>query len=661
MASDPPKSDSEPFEQTQDAPARSDSAGSKRSAHAKLPQTEHKAKTPIDTGGVGSGSGSGFGTELHFIDGDPKSIPSDKNGLLFGKYKKLKDDPLGGGGMAFIWLVEHVELGQRRALKTITSEIAENPSNRQRFKQEAQILATLSRHPNAVTVYDTKMVGKHAYIEMDYLEGKTLREFFEPETPVALSVVLEILGQICDVLSEAHAAGIIHRDIKPHNIMVVPDLSSPIGQRVKVLDFGIAKRLNEPDPDGGVLTRPNQVLGTVSYASPEQLGLTLDGKKAIAVDSRSDIYSLGILLYELLAGTRPFEGPYTKVWYDHVNTPAPAIAERAPSAHVPAAVEAVVLSCLEKNPAKRPQSARELFQKFQSAVRRAAFEELSDEKTPVGEGPEDIPADPNGNLFGKYRVIRLLGGGGMASVWLVEHIRLKRKCALKVIRSAVARNPANRLRFQREAEILAKLSKHPNAVPVYDTDMEGGYAYIEMDYLEGKTLKDYFPPSTPAPLDKAIWILGDLCSVLSAAHDLGIVHRDIKPQNIMIVPDATAPAGERVKMLDFGIAKITEQNPSDLASLTQMNTSAYVGTYAYSSPEQLGQTWDGQKEPLIDHRSDVYSLGILLYEMLGGIRPFSGPQTKLHFDHVYTPAPAFAERAAEGESAERNAAYLNAL
>ena len=186
---------------------------------------------------------------------------------------------------------------------------------------------------------------------------------------------LWILRELCDVLGQAHDMGIVHRDIKPQNIMIVPDPSADQGQRVKVLDFGIAKLIKNRASDTASLTMHTEAyLGTLPYSSPEQLGLTLDGQTEPTVDHRSDIYSLGVLLYEMLAGARPFSGTQTKILYDHAHSPPPPFAERAPEAAVPAAVEAVVFRCLEKDPANRPKSVGELFEAFQAAVEEAELE-----------------------------------------------------------------------------------------------------------------------------------------------------------------------------------------------------------------------------------------------------------------------------------------------
>src|SRR5262249_19346209 len=146
-----------------------------------------------------------------------------------------------------------------------------------------------------------------------------------------------------------------------------------------------------------------------------------------------------------------------------------------------------------------------------------------------------LPVDAQGILFGKYHLIRLLGRGGMGEVWLVEHIELEDQRALKLIKADLA-DKSSRRRFQQEAKILAK-PKHPNPVAVHDAQIVGDHAYIEMESLQGKTLRNYLTPEHALPLPRILFFLGELCAVLGQAHKLGIIHRDIKPENIMILSD----------------------------------------------------------------------------------------------------------------------------
>ena len=206
-------------------------------------------------------------------------------------------------------------------------------------------------------------------------------------------------------------------------------------------------------------------------------------------------------------------------------------------------------------------------------------------------------------LLDRYEVGRLLGAGGMAEVFEGRDRLLARRVAIKVLQAQFVRDPSFLIRFKREAQAAASLS-HPNIVGVYDTGSEDGTHFIVMEYVDGRTLKEVIRAEGPLYPERAAEICGDVCSALAAAHARGLIHRDIKPGNVMLTPDG------KVKVMDFGIARAT-------TSETITQTAAVVGTAQYISPEQAqGQT--------VDYRSDLYSVGCCLYEMLTGTVPFTG-------------------------------------
>jgi eukaryotic-like serine/threonine-protein kinase len=206
-------------------------------------------------------------------------------------------------------------------------------------------------------------------------------------------------------------------------------------------------------------------------------------------------------------------------------------------------------------------------------------------------------------LLDRYEVGRLLGAGGMAEVFEGRDRLLARRVAIKVLQAQLVRDPSFLIRFKREAQAAASLS-HPNIVGVYDTGSEDGTHFIVMEYVDGRTLKDVIRAEGPLYPERAAEICADVCSALVAAHARGLIHRDIKPGNVMLTPDG------KVKVMDFGIARAT-------TSETITQTAAVVGTAQYISPEQA----QGQA---VDYRSDLYSLGCCLYEMLTGTVPFTG-------------------------------------
>ena len=249
------------------------------------------------------------------------------------------------------------------------------------------------------------------------------------------------------------------------------------------------------------------------------------------------------------------------------------------------------------------------------------------------------------HLSDRYELGEILGFGGMSEVHLARDVRLHRDVAVKVLRADLARDPSFYLRFRREAQNAAALN-HPSIVAVYDTGeaetTAGPLPYIVMEYVDGVTLRDIVHTDGPLPPRRAIEIIADACQALNFSHQNGIIHRDVKPANIMI---STTNA---VKVMDFGIARAI----ADSNSVTQ--TAAVIGTAQYLSPEQA------RGDP-VDARSDVYSLGCVLYEILTGEPPFTGDSpVSVAYQHVREdPIPP--SKRHEGISADLDAVVLKAL
>jgi serine/threonine-protein kinase len=296
-----------------------------------------------------------------------------KGNVVFGTY--LLEDRLGRGGMGEVWRVENIPLQKETALKLIDPRYAQDDKAWERFKREARVMAKID-HPNAVAVYAFRRSHGMAYIEMEYVPGCSLEKYLKDRSsPVPLEWTNRLLDQLCSVLQEAHghvdkksgkAKPIIHRDLKPSNLMLAEDKSGE--QVLKVLDFGIAKMVHdEASPE---LTNPGDFVGTPHYMSPEQIrgGVGKDGGGEI--DGRSDLYSVGVLLYQLLTGSLPFRGGSNmEVLVAHLHQSPRPMREANPRAKVPPEVERLVMRCLEKDPDLRPSSARELARLFKEAIK----------------------------------------------------------------------------------------------------------------------------------------------------------------------------------------------------------------------------------------------------------------------------------------------------
>src|SRR5690242_11524281 len=214
---------------------------------------------------------------------------------------------IGAGGMGEVYLAQDTRLDRKVAIKFLHQEFSKDPDKLGRFIQEARAASALN-HPNILTVYEVGEIDGTNYIATELIDGETLREHLSPEKSLPLNTILKIGVQVAEALSTAHQAGIVHRDIKPENVMLRKD------GYAKVLDFGLAKLANESSkpevaPEASTMTRvlktdPGVVMGTASYMSPEQA-------RASEVDARTDIWSLGVVLYEMVASRLPFEGGTT--------------------------------------------------------------------------------------------------------------------------------------------------------------------------------------------------------------------------------------------------------------------------------------------------------------------------------------------------------------
>jgi serine/threonine protein kinase len=295
---------------------------------------------------------------------------------------------LGEGGMATVYVAEQDAEPRRVALKIMNEELTADRTFMLRFQREAQA-ASRVQHPNSVQILDYGVEGGLSYIAMELLVGDDLYVLLERQGAIAQARAARILIEVCEVLGVAHDLGIVHRDLKPENIMVIADPSHPNRERVKVLDFGIAKLLvSEPLPEDqdadiepessdppSAVTRAGTFIGTPAYMSPEQCGL-------LPVDTRADIYTCGVLLFQLITGRLPFEGQtplHTATLHIHEEPPPPS--SYAPG--IDPRLEALILKALAKNPTARPQTARHL-----SVALKKLLPELPD--APVATGPVSL-------------------------------------------------------------------------------------------------------------------------------------------------------------------------------------------------------------------------------------------------------------------------------
>ena len=517
--------------------------------------------------------------------------PLEPGAVLGDRYEIIKS--LGEGGMGAVYKATDRELDRLVALKVIRPELAGHPEILRRFKQEL-ILARQVTHKNVIRIFDLGMADGRKFITMDYIEGRDLKSILVERKKIPAAEAVAIIKQICRGLEAAHTEGVVHRDLKPQNIMV------DAGGRVWVMDFGLARSMELAG-----MTRTGALMGTPDYMSPEQA-------RAEKVDARSDLFSLGIIFYEMVTGVLPFQAEtLMATLLKRVQEKAAPPCELDPA--IPRQLSDVVMKCLEVDREKRYQTTGEMLADLGG-----------DSASGSGSGniaqvdAISLTAIQPGDQFGpRYTIESLIGEGGMGKVYKAHDNDLDRTVALKLVRPELASDPSSMQRFKQELLLASRIS-HRNILRIHDLGDVGGLKFISMAYIQGHDLHDVLVGSGRMPIARALNIAKQLAGALDAAHSEGVVHRDLKPRNVLI------DAADHVYVSDFGLAKSLENE-----SATSMTRAGEIlGTPRYMSPEQA------ESKPA-DHRSDLYSLGVILFEMVTGDAPFGGNSTlQVMYQHV---------------------------
>jgi serine/threonine-protein kinase len=504
--------------------------------------------------------------------------------VLDGRYEVL--EALAEGGMGAVFRARRVILGDEVAIKIIRSELA-GPTARERFIRESRACARL-RHPNIVSIldYDVDPSGD-PFLVMELLNGRSLKDELAVRGTLDISEAQRIFPPLCAALQLAHEQHVIHRDLKPANI-VAHDFGR--GERVyKIVDFGVA---NLRGSDETRLTSAHQFLGTITYASPEQLS-------GAEVDARSDVYSLGAVLFEVLTGRPPFDGS------DPLALVTRQIAEPAPRpssvrADLPPWVDVAIGRALEKNPDARWLSMAE----FGGVIAAGGGEPATTVAVPVSSALASI-----------YEIGERLGPGRLGSeVYRGVHRALGHPVAIRILRRRGQRNwDALRARFLHEAQAMQ--IAHPSIIHVRDYGEEPTLVYVVTDFIAGRSLREILSESGALPWPRLRPLLQQLLEAARVLHRRKGLLCGLSPEIMRVSP--ASEADDEDERLLISTAGIWEAQ--DLLSTLEEQTLRGIGLadveLGYVAPELL----TGRAA---DVRSDVFTLGVLAYEMATGRRPY---------------------------------------
>ena len=538
--------------------------------------------------------------------------------------------PLAEGGMGAVYRARRTLLGDEVAIKVVLGDHGEGPA-RDRFLRESRVAASL-RHPSIVSILDFDMPpGGQPYLVMELLSGPSLREELDSRRRMDLTDVQRIMPGICAALQLAHSHDVVHRDIKPANIVAHHYQGD---QRVyKLVDFGIANLRQSAEEKR--LTATHQFVGTVSYASPEQL----TGR---AVDGRSDVYSLSAVLFEMLTGKLPFasDGDFLASVSAQLGEPAPSVRILRPD--LPAWIEDVLARGLAKNPEERWPSAEALRAALLRADAPANATTVLSMTTPAG-------------LAATYDLGERLGSGRLGSdVFRGTHRALGHPVAIRILRPGSHPNwSAAKERFLREAKALQVA--HESVIQVREYGEDPGLVYIVTDYINGPSVRGLLNENGRLEWPRLKPLLLNLFEAARVLHRRKALLTGLSPE-IMRVRLPDPQAGDDSEQLLISTTGIWSAQDllATLNEKTLRGVSLEDVELRYVAPELLtGGSTDG--------RSDIFTLGVVIYEMATGRRPFDGASMPELLGRMLAGTVADPQAAAPDLPAEAAAAILRAL
>jgi serine/threonine protein kinase len=550
---------------------------------------------------------------------------------------------LAEGSAVEAFFVRDARSQKNSILELLRNEVVTDVELCSKLLEQTRQHLTLS-HPHLIARQRAQQNAQGGiYILSEPMAGVPLSSVLKERGKLSVSEVIDLMTPLCDAMFYLHALGLKHGNLCPDHVMVEP------GNLAHPWLFDTLLTLTRSVPARHEASK----LVKSEYLAPERI----KGRRGTAA---SDIYGLGVLMYELLTGQPPFSGANSlETRRLHLEAKPPPLPDEV------AGLAPVIMRCLAKEQLHRFPDAKTLSRALRATggatkpgndtitMDVSTLGQLKAQATFFGnegkDGGERQAA--SGEKLGEYELIDLLGQGGMGRVFLARHLKSNNEVALKVLRAEMAKDPTNLRRFVHEATVVSRIH-HPHIVEVYDLVQETDCIYCVMEPLRGRTLGETLQEH-PISIKRALGIMRQVCEALDAAHRVGVVHRDVKPDNIFL---CERPKGEDdfIKLLDFGVAK--QQNLSEAPdapkSLWQTQGGVMVGTPMYMAPEQaLGEG--------IDARTDIYTVATVLYRVLSGDSPFRAPKLHALIAQLLTqPPPPLPEHTSSGESIPKELAVI---
>lgn len=507
--------------------------------------------------------------------------------LIDGRYEIV--GPLGSGGMGQVYRARRVRLGDEVAIKVMHGAPADDEELGRRFIRESRACARL-RHPSIVGILDFGVDGAKPYLVMELLSGPSLREELElgPFQPDAALAVLEEVGAALEL---AHEQGIIHRDLKPANIVAHRYES---GERVyKVIDFGLAA-LVEHGSSQTQLTTPFAFLGTLAYAAPEQL-------RGDPVDRRTDLYALAVIVYEMLTGSRPFTADDKLTLMNDVLSTAPSPPGESTRGLSPD-IDGVMMRALAKTPGDRFASVDEFLAALRQAIMAAGGQTPSAERAPTSDE----------GLLARYELGPMVGKGRLGSlIFRGTHRALGVPVAIRMLKRDHPSWDVVRERFLVEARTLQV--PHPSLLQVRDYGEDERGVFLVTDFIEGPSLRAELAHG-PLPWPRTLRLVRQILQAAAALNRRGGLIAGVNPDMIRLTTDH---GDERLMLSTAGIRSVQDV----LATMSEQElrgAEACEEELPYVAPEVLmGRAPDA--------RADVFTVGVLAFQMATGQLPFRGP------------------------------------